>query len=174
MNPLYVTGRYLSPSFCWFIICVQQPFQLRISIANRQTIGKIYLVIIESIWILVKGIHWSLWDGISHEKIHLRRVLHWFLMLISLNQLIEKTQLTENKIFHPRPFSCSFDRFYKPPWGLAIWFLASRNKIFPWGIWIFPMWFRSSIYQSCIVKSTSLISRFQFFDMSCKSLTLKL
>ena len=171
MNPLYVTSRYFFPSFCWFIICVQQPFQLRISISNRQTIGKIYLVIIESIWILIKGVHWSLWDGISHEKIHLRRVLHWFLMLISLSL---KPRLSEKKNFHPRPFSCSFRWFYKFSWGLVTRFLAFENKIFPRGIWIFPMWFRSSIYQFCIVKSTSLISRFQFFDMSCKSLTLKL
>ena len=76
MNPLYVTSRYLFPSFCWFIICVQQSFQLGISISNSQTIGKIYLVIIKSIWILIKCIDWSLEDGISHEKIQLRRIFY--------------------------------------------------------------------------------------------------
>ena len=85
MNPFYVTSRYLFPSFCWFIICVQQSFQLGISISNSQTIGKIYLVIIKSIWILIKCIDWSLEDGISHEKIQLRRIFYRTIISVSAN-----------------------------------------------------------------------------------------
>ena len=85
MNPLYVTSRYLFPSFCWFIICVQQSFQLGISISNSQTIGKIYLVIIKSIWILIKCIDWSLMDGVSHEKIQLRRIFYRTIISVSAN-----------------------------------------------------------------------------------------
>lgn len=101
MNPLYVTSRYLFPSFCWFIICVQQSFQLGISISNSQTIGKIYLVIIKSIWILIKCIDWSLEDGISHEKIQLRRIFYRTIISESANAFWSGLRRTGQAVLWP-------------------------------------------------------------------------